>query len=218
MAQVRQVVEGALRKLGIRDFSNPTKMAEAIDALNFMLASWDESLLTRVTEYFTLTAGTASYMIGTGGDFDTIRPLKIESAFIRSSDNYDYEVNVYYTRKEYNLEAQKNLDGRPSNLLYERSFPLGAITFDTEPETAETFYLTSYKPIANYEDLDETMLQPDEQLNAIIYNLAVELAPEYNQTPNNLVVEQAVILKEPITRRNSQPVPNARFDSALLRL
>lgn len=217
MATVIDVVEGALRKLGIRDFSNPQKMAEAVSILNFMLASRDEALLTEITESFTLTAGTASYTIGTGGTFNSARPLNIKSAFIRTSDNYDYEVNVYYTRKEYNRVAQKSLDGRPANLLYERSFPLGVITFDTEP-LAETFYMTSLKPLSEYTDLEDTILQPDEQLNEIIYSLAIELAPEYNQTPNQLVVEQSVLLKEPIVRRNSQPVPNARFDSGLLRL
>lgn len=217
MAIVSDIVYAALRKIGIRDTSNTTRMAEALSCFNNMLSSWHESIIVPTSESFTLTVGDAEYTIGSGGDFNTVRPTKIISAYIRSTDNYDYPVDCYTSRQDYDRIAEKNLDGRPSNLLYVLEYPLGKIYFDSEPESAETFYLTSVKPYAAYTTLADTILQPVEYENAMIYNLAVELAPEYNQIAPNTVIEMAVILKNDITNRNAQPVPEVEFPSEILR-
>lgn len=216
MALVSDIVYPALRLMGIRDTTNATRMAEAVTALNNMLSSWDESLLINTTESLTLTAGDAEYSIGDGGDFDTVRPIRIESAFIRDSANYDYELDVYYSREEFNRLEEKNTDGRPSALLYELEYPLGKIYFDSEPESAETLYLTSKKPLQPYTALTDTILQPFEWEKAMIYNLAVDLAPEYNQQLLQTVIEQSMILKNQIFIRNVQ-VPDMEYDIALRR-
>ena len=217
MAIVSDIVYAGLRKIGIRDTSNTTRMSEALTCFNNMLSSWDKDLIVPTTESFTLTVGDADYTIGSGGDFDTVRPIKLLSAFIRDADNYDYPVDTYLSRDDYNKFAQKNIDGRPSCLLYVLEYPLGRIIFDSEPESAETFYLTSHKPFSPYTALSDTILQPVEYENAMIYNFAIEIAPEYNITPDNLVIEQSMLLKDQIQNRNSQPVPEVEFPSELLR-
>lgn len=218
MAIVSDIIYGALRLCGIRDTTNATLIAEALTAFNDMRQSWEESLRhATTTESFTLTAATASYTIGSGGDFDTARPTKIESAFIRDSSGIDYPVDVTMTRKEYNEISDKDAAGRPSKLYYDPQNTLGYIYFDTAPESAETFYITSYKPYTEYAAITDTITEPVNYEKAMKYNLAIDLAPEYNIQLIPTVIEQAIILKNEILNRNSTPIPTASFDSALLR-
>src|SRR5688572_8871221 len=52
------------------------------------------SVLSITQDNLALTAGTVSYTIGSGGAFNTTRPVKIVNAFVRDSSNYDTPVDV----------------------------------------------------------------------------------------------------------------------------
>ena len=135
----------AHKKIGI---SNPstTQLDDGLVLLNNMIGSWSaEGLIIpyKTTENVALVVGQASYTIGSAGNFDTVRPIKIINAFIRDSNNVDYVVDVSMTREEYNDISSKNADARPGRLFYDPQYPLGYIYFDYEPTAVENIYLTS---------------------------------------------------------------------------
>jgi hypothetical protein len=213
---VLELVTEALRKTGSRDTTNTTLLANGLTGLNRLLSSWDEILIPYTTvDSLALTAGTASYTIGVGGAIDTVRPLSIVSAYLRSSDGYDYDINVKLSRKDYDLVYDKDFAGRPTALYYNASNSLGYIYFDSAPSEADTFYMTSYKPITPYTALTDTILQPVEYEKAMIYNLAIDLAEENSIQLLPSVFQQAKILLDKIITRNSEPTSVARLDSAL---
>jgi hypothetical protein len=213
---VLELVTEALRKTGSRDTTNTTLLANGLTGLNRLLSSWDEILIPYTTvDSLALTAGTASYTIGVGGAIDTVRPLSIVSAYLRSSDGYDYDINVKLSRKDYDLVYDKDFAGRPTALYYNASNPLGYIYFDSAPSEADTFYMTSYKPITTYTALTDTILQPVEYEKAMIYNLAIDLAEENSIQLLPSVFQQAKILLDKITTRNSEPTSVAKLDMAL---
>jgi hypothetical protein len=219
MSTVLEIVTESLRKIGSRDTTNTTLLSNGMTALSRLLSSWEEILIPYTTvDSLTLTVGTSSYTIGSGGTINTVRPISIVSAYIRSSDGYDFEVNTKLSRRDYDLVYDKDFAGRPTSLFYNPTNPLGYIYFDSAPSEAETFYMTSYKPITAYTALTDTILQPIEYEKAMIYNLAIDLAEENNIQCIASVYQQAKILLDKIVTRNSEPTSKAKLDSALFRI
>ena len=101
MATIAEIIEAAQRLCGIRDTTDTTRLNEGLKAFNIMLTSWEEILQYAPVEEsaHTLTVGTQSYTIGTGGDIDTARPTNIVSAFIRDSSGNDYSLNIISVKK-----------------------------------------------------------------------------------------------------------------------
>lgn len=215
MSDINTIVEASLRNLGIREISE-ARWDDALEAVNQLQYSWSDSLHhAPIIENFTLVAGTASYTIGTGGVFDTSRPIKIMSAYIRDSSGNDHEVDLMPV-DEYNRIYDKDASGRPGRLYYHPSNTLGIIYFDKAPSEAETLYLTTIKPPTAYTLTSETFSMPVEYELAFIFNLSILLAPQYNITPSAEVVNMANLLLEQISARNFNPIPMAQFDSAIL--
>ena len=99
MATARDVVKRALQKIGALVKSEAPSADEASDglnALNNMLGSWTNDgllIVSRAWETFTLVGGTALYTMATGLTFNTARPVKIISAYIRSG-TIDYPLSI----------------------------------------------------------------------------------------------------------------------------
>ena len=219
MATVQNIIERSLRLLGIRDFSDTDRQSEAIEALNTLLTSLRlEMHHSLILEDFTLVAGTSSYTIGTGGTIDTDRPIRILSCYIRDTSGNDHEVFTEMSKYDYDKIYDKDAQGRPQNLYYEKSNPLGIIYFDTAPTDAETCYIRSLKPYTVYTDLTDTLLLPLEYEKTLVYNLAIDLAPEYWLEPSAYVTQQAAQLKNDIENENLNPSPTAYLPNEILGL
>jgi len=217
MALVSDIVYASLRKIGIRDTSNTTRMTEALLAFNDMLKSWAEIFhYYTTTEGLTVTSGTVSYTIGSGATWNTARPMKVFPSYMRYTGTTDYPIGII-TREEYNNITDKSDTGYPENIFYDATNPNGTIYFDLVPSESGTFYLTSFKPFSTYAALTDTLLEPVEIEQALKYNFAVDIAPEYNIQPLQTVLDMAQLLKYDIGVRNSSPVSESGFDNALLR-
>jgi len=99
MATGQTLVDRASRLLGlINSGESPTsaESADALIAINSMLDSWRNDRLMAYAlqnETLAMVASQASYTIGPSGDLNTVRPVSIESAFMREG-NIDYPVRV----------------------------------------------------------------------------------------------------------------------------
>jgi hypothetical protein len=215
MATVKDIITGALRLFRIYDQDHPIKLANGLKDFNEFLSSLEEDIIFPTLESFSLTSGIVSYTMGNGGDFDTNRAISITSAYIRDADNQDHVIDVDLAKVDYDKIVNKNCSIRPTKLFFLYDYPLGTIYFNSAPQ-AETLYLTSLKPIANYTSIGDTIIQPPEFIKFLKYNLALDIAPTYGMVLDPTVVQQALFLKEIIRNRYSQPVPEANFDVELL--
>lgn len=218
MTTARSIIEGAFRLCGI---SSPsiTQLENALTVLNDMLALWSaERLMVPyvVEESFTLTTGISIYTIGAGGDFDTVRPIRIVDAYLRDSANIDYSVITTMSLEEYNSIRDKNTQARPEKLYYSPEYPLGKIHFDSKPDQNYTFKIFSWKPLSSFQDLDANINMPSEYLKTMRLSLAVELAPELNVRLDPLIVQQAVGAHMMIRNLNRPKVPSARHDKLII--
>lgn len=219
MATIDDIIQGAGRLIGIRDWTDSDRQDEALAALNGLLQSMRRSMHhAPVEENFTLTASTSEYTIGSGGDFDTDRPIRIISAFIRNSDDNDYHLDII-SKEDYDKIFDKDVDERAEKLYYapENSSGLAKIFLNSAYSTAEDLYISSIKPYDSYSLWTNTFLLPVEYEDPIKYLLAIRLAPEYNLEPSGYVTQQAGIYQALIETENSEPPPLAEIPVELRR-
>lgn len=194
------LIRSSLRALGViatSETPSADMMSDAIMALNVMTESWSAMGLMQVSpteENFTLIPAQSDYTIGTGGNFNTSRPLLITGEpYIRDAQGLDYEL-VIVGEDFYMDVGLKTTPGRPEFITYRPDYPLGLLRLFPTPDTAETLHLISKKYLADATVLTSPINLPSQYLAALKWNLAVEIAPEYGaavRADMPLVVERA---------------------------
>lgn len=201
MSTARNIIERAFRKAGVIGATDTPTAQEANDALstmNAMISSWGNNPLfitARAWENFPLTAGVAEYTIGTGQTFDTARPLKLLEAHYRIGST-DYDLNII-DDITYNNITSKTVQSMPDSINYDNGYPAGKLRLYPVPASNYTLYILTEKPLTEY-TIDQDVDLPPGWERAIIYNLAIELAVEYEQPINPAVSEIAGNAKDNI--------------------
>jgi hypothetical protein len=185
MTTVLDIVTDAMQESGVLTKSETPTNDEAqtgLRMLNRLVGSWSNSSVVqfeRVTESFPLTDGVTSYTIGSGGDFDTVRPTNIVQAHVRQG-NTDYNLQIV-SDKIYQSVVYKSVGGLPEILNFTNEYPLATINIYTAPSGTYTLFLTSEKPLTSYASTAATVDLPSGWIDALIYALAVRLARVYGQ-------------------------------------
>ena len=214
------LVDAALRLCGIR-IPTTAQQEDALASANRMLGLWSANPLRKfphvVEEDFTLTAGDAVYTIGSSGDFNTTRPMRIVSAWLRDSSNVDYPLDPAMSLEDYAQLADKSSRRRPDRLYYAPEYPLGKVHFDAPPDAAYTFRAYSWKPLTAIASLATSLSLPGEYEKTLVFALAIDLAPEFSVALDTTVTQQAVGALVTLENLNRPAIPYARHDRALLR-
>jgi hypothetical protein len=190
----RDIITRSLQKIGALTKNEAPAADEANDglnSLNALISSWSNDSLNiyaRTWETFSLT-GATSYTIGTGGNFNTARPTNIVAAYLRSG-TIDYPITII-DDSAYVSISYKNLQGIPEFLNYDNAYPLGRIRLYPLDNASYSLFLLTEKSVTSFATLDTDMSLPDGWERALIYNLALELAPEYSQKPDAYIVKIA---------------------------
>lgn len=204
MSTALNIITKAMQKAGILTKSEVPASDEAndaLDSLNALLSSWsNDSLLitSRETELFNLTAGVGVYTIGSGQTFNTTRPIKIIESHINDGlisypSMYQCPDEVY---QGFNL---KTLQSIPDALNYTNAYPYGTIKLFPYPSSGYVLSITSEKELLQF-TLNQTVNLAPGWNRALIYNLAVELCPEYGQQVDPLTLKIANQSKGAISR------------------
>lgn len=176
------------------DQTPPTwEMSKALRALNHMLNRWSsQKLMVRAMtkENFSLVDGTASYTIGSGATFNTAKPLKIDSAYVRDSSGYDHPLDII-EMSQYNAFRDKTTEGTPDYLAYDpgaaqQATQTGTIYFWHVPDYAYTLYISCQKFLTEFSSLTSTFTFEPQYGEAIKYNLAIRLWPYYRKPTENI--------------------------------
>ena len=160
--------------------------------LNAMMESFslDRLMCYQVVEESkALTSSVGSYTIGSGGAWDTARPTKIASAWIRDSDNIDSPLGIV-SAETYNRIADKTLDGStPDILYYDSAFASSLATIYLWPEPAAnlTLYISSWKQLQTFALISTTVALPPGYQEMIESNYAIRAAAGYRTVPAEVV-------------------------------
>jgi len=222
----RDLIKGSLRLLGVLASGEEPSADEAQDALsslNSLLDSWrNERLMAYavLSETFPLVAGQKSYTIGPGGDFDTVRPVRIERVqFNYTQGGAVLPLNLNVTLldlDQYNqFVVPDTASPIPMWMYANEDFPLRTLYLYTVPAIAETVDLYVWKQLASFDSLDASIALPPGYEKALRFALACDLAPEFGTLPSAAVVSGAEEAKENIKSVNNRS-PLMQTDAALI--
>jgi hypothetical protein len=178
MTTANDLTDAAYRRCGILSPTS-TEDSDALLALNNMLSLWGADFLVPVVEResLALVVGQPEYTIGPGGDLDTVRPIKIDNAYLTDSNGYSYPLKEM-SATEYNNISLKTQDSRPTKYYYIPAETLAKVIFNYEPDTIYTVYFEFWKNFTEFAALTTTLTLPNEYKEAIISNLSIILAEE----------------------------------------
>lgn len=196
-----KIIEGALRLLGATaqgESPTSTQYDEAADALNMMVKAFetDGMQLWAIKEYsMPMTDSVASYRIGLTQTINTAKPLRIIQAYFHNgTSNVDIPM-IGLTRTQYNMLGNKTTEGYPVQYYYDPQISYGDLFLFPVPD-ANASAVGNYVRLVYqrpFEDFDASTDEPDfpqEWFEALKFNLALRLAPEYG-----LSTEQYSIIK-----------------------
>lgn len=184
-----QMVTASIRKLGVVA-QGQTPDAEAVtnaaQALNLRIALHRKDgllLWTRKTYSFVPTVNVSSYNIGDGQTLNTPYPLNVIQAYkVVSSGTTRIPMEVI-SDWNYNRLPQGSLGGAPIQLTYQPKVNYGVLKLWPAPDAASaaatTITIVYNSPIEYFNLSTETLDMPEEWYLALIYNVALDIAPEW---------------------------------------
>lgn len=210
MATAQTIIDRSLRLIGqIGAGLSPTadETADALEALNAMLMTWrNERLMAYAiqTQDITLSSGNTSRTVGPSGNLVTTRPVRIEDAYC-VVDNMTYNVRIL-NESEFAAIPDKTAESDwPDRIWPQMSFPDVTIYLYPIPTTTSTLRILTRVPLTEFSTAATTVSLPPGWEDALAYNLAVRIAPEYEREALPTVVQMARDTKAAIKTINSRP-------------
>lgn len=204
-------INRALRLLGVLAEGETPSAAESSDALmalNQMIDSWNtESLSVFATtdQVFTWPAGVMMRSLGPTGDFAGLRPVVLDdSTYFRDpGTGVSYGIQII-NQTQYDAISLKTVTSTYPQVLYiNTAHPDNEMFVYPVPTRALEWHFITPTPLTEAATLDTVMSFPPGYLRAFVYNLAMELAPEFGVEPSQQVRRVAVTSKRDLKRINS---------------
>lgn len=212
---VADMINASLRKIGVLasgEVPSANEQSDAFAAFTNMLDSMSNERLiiySVLREVFALTAGQQTYTFGTGGNFNSIRPQKIENAYIQAygtSPISEIKLEIVNDSQYADLVVKTVTSSLPVYVFNDDAFPLANLSFWPVPSANVNFVSYSWKPLAAYATTSTVITLPPGYLRMLIYNLAVELAPDFGVPASDQVIAIALQAMKNIKRMNSKPI------------
>lgn len=206
----RELVATSLRLLGVVASGETPAASEAVDglsALNRMIDSWStEELIIYATNRETpvaMTPNVSSVTVGTGGTINISRPMWINYVKIQDANTGVEYPTKMLTQEEYAALLLKSVTSQYPLYVYDDGgFPLRTLQLYPVPSSANKIVLYTMRPLSQIATLDTSVSLPPGYDDALVYNLAVRLAPEYGKLVPDAVTMNAMETKGNIKRAN----------------
>lgn len=221
------IISSALRLVGVLGSGETASDAEASDAflvLNDMLDGWNAERLmifSVAMSEFPLTAGKQTYTFGPSGDFNlSFRPAKIQRYGIVNLNNpaqpLELPLEMLTTEQWAGVPVKQISSTLPTKIYDDQAFPLRNLSFWPYPQIQVNLRAYYWQPLSQFSDLTTKQTFPPGYPEALRYNLAVRLAPEFGAPLSPQVAELAATTKGKIKRMNS-PLVDVMCDPAIAR-
>lgn len=211
MATAGDLINGALRLLGVLaegETPSAETSADALNAMNQMIDSWNTerlSVYNTQDQTFLWPAGEIQRHLGPTGEFVGNRPVLLEdSTYFRDpSTNVSFGIK-FINQQQYDGIAVKTVTSTyPQVMWINMEYPNIQMTIYPKPTRVLEWHFISVEELTQPATLATDILLPPGYLRAFRYNLACELAPEFGVEPSRQVQRIAMVAKRNIKRINN---------------
>jgi hypothetical protein len=211
MATAGDLINGALRLLGVlAEGESPSAetSADALNAMNQMIDSWNTerlSVYNTQDQIFNWPADEITRTLGPTGDFVGNRPVLLEDAtyFRDPSTNVSFGIK-FINQQQYDGIAVKTVTSTyPQVIWVNMTMPNITMTIYPKPTRLLEWHFVSVQELTQPATLATDIVLPPGYLRAFRYNLACELAPEFGVEPSRQVQRIAMVSKRNIKRINN---------------
>lgn len=222
------LISSSMRLIGALASGETPSGSEASDSLtvlNQMLDSWaaDRLMVFTITiDEFALVPLQQVYTYGVGGNFNSVRPARIDRVSIVSLTNPAQPLELpidYLTDWDWQQYPVKNIQTTLPQAVYDdQAFPLRNLSFWPIPTVVVNTRIYHWTQLTQYTDLNTDNSYPPGYIEALRYNLAMRLMAEFpggydpimSQTTAPLAVESLARV-----RSMNLPLIEAFCDAAL---
>lgn len=187
-----------------------------LDALNALIDRMNAdrtALFAMKFKRYTLTAHKGTYSIGIGAtDFNEARPILIQPDGVSINIGGLAHPIKTYTQPEWTqIRETTNEQVCPEGLYCDYNWPVATIRLNGVPTGATTTYLDmwSWQGIPLFGALTDSVDLPPAYYEALVYNLAVSAAPEFDKEPTQVVAAKAQDAKMALSQFNAMQIPGA---------
>jgi hypothetical protein len=203
---------------------NLDDIRDSMFVLNSMLEAWSLERLNIFTVQpatYPLVGGQQVYTIGEGAaDFDAPRPIRLERVnrkIFAETGAYELPVEILNMEQWADIGIKSTLSTIPTRCYLDNQYPVANLHFWPVPSVTCEVVLYTWQAIqTGYTDVAVDVVYPPGYSDAIRYNLATRLAPEWGVSLRPDVAELAISTKAAIKRIN-KPTMYLGCDDALLR-
>jgi hypothetical protein len=211
VSTARDLIGDAHRLLGLVSSGNALPEAiyqDNLVALNQMIDSWNTerlSVFSTQDQVFSWPASTIKRTLGPTGNFVGNRPILVDDAtyFRDPLTNVSFGVRII-NQQQYNGIAVKTVTSTyPQIIWVNMTYPDIEMYVYPVPTRVVEWHFISVEELIKPASLTTTISFPPGYLRAFRYNLAMELAPEFNMEPSPQVMRIAMTSKRNLKRINN---------------
>jgi hypothetical protein len=221
--KVADLITRAMKVMGVLasgEAPTAAEQSDAFDALNAMMDTWaNQSLALYATarDTYQLASGVNPNTIGSvGGTLTATRPTAIDAASILLVGNNTEMPLQLLSDAEWQGIGTKTTQGQPTALWVQTGYPLTQLWLNPVPDQNYKLVLYSQMQLGRFASVNVTFDMPPGYEEAIIYNLAQRLCPEFgvamSPEAKDIATESLASLK-----RTNTKLEYLRSDAAVLK-
>jgi hypothetical protein len=204
-------INRALRLLGVLAEGETPSAATSQDgltALNQMIDSWNTerlSVFSTQDQIFTWPAGEITRTLGPSGNFSGNRPVLFDDATYYRDPGTNVSFGIkFINQQQYDGIAVKTVTSTyPQVIFVNMTYPDATMTVYPKPTRDLEWHFISVNELSNPAVLTTNLTFPPGYLRAFVYNLAMEIAPEFGVEPSPQVTRIAMTSKRNLKRINN---------------
>jgi hypothetical protein len=205
------LINRALRLLGVLAEGETPSAATSQDSLiavQQMIESWNTerlSVFCTQDQIFTWPAGEITRTLGPSGNFSGNRPVLFDDAtyYRDAGTNVSFGIK-FINQQQYDGIAVKTVTSTyPQVIFVNMTYPDATMTVYPKPTRDLEWHFISVQELSNPAVLTTNLTFPPGYLRAFVYNLAMEIAPEFGVEPSPQVTRIAMTSKRNLKRINN---------------
>jgi hypothetical protein len=215
------LITSSMRLIGaIATGETPTaaEINDGISTLNDLLENWSTQNLAvydAAVQTYPTVAGQAVYTIGPGGNWNTVRPVRIAGNPYCTFNGVDFPITPV-GQDQYDMIGLKTQQ-QPiiEKMLYVNDNPLGIITLWPVPSGIVNITINPDRVLTAVTDQSTVMIFPPGYMLPMRYHLGIMMAPDYGRTISAEITAVATSSFAALKRANKVKRV-ATFDGALV--